>query len=89
MKAAMEVFNISHAKTHLSALIARVEAGEEIIIGRADKPLAKLVPYVEGSKPSFLGAARGKIAVPPLDAINQWEPEVAESLTIDLFQEAA
>ncbi len=85
----MEIFNISHAKTHLSALIARVENGEEIVIGRADKPLAKLVPYVESGKPSFLGSARGKIAVPPLDAINTWDADVAEALTIDLFQEAA
>lgn len=85
----MDIFNISHAKTHLSALIARVEAGEEIVIGRADKPLAKLVPYVEAGRPSFLGAARGKIAVPPLESFNQWEPEIAESLTMDMFQEAA
>lgn len=85
----MDIFNISHAKTHLSALIARVEAGEEIVIGRADKPLAKLVPYKDDGKASFLGAARGKIAVPPLDAFNQWEPAVAEALTMDLFSEAA
>lgn len=85
----MEIFNISHAKTHLSALIARVEAGEEIVIGRADKPLAKLVPYQDQGRPSFVGAARGKIAVPPLDQLNQWDPEVAEPLTLDLFQDAA
>jgi len=34
---------IHAAKTHLSQLIARVEAGEEIIIARGDKPVAKLV----------------------------------------------
>jgi prevent-host-death family protein len=85
----MEIFNTSYAKTHLSALIARVEQGEEIIIGRADKPLAKLVPYKDDAKPSFLGAARGKITVPPLETLNQWDSEVAEPLTIDLFAEAA
>lgn len=85
----MEIINISHAKTHLSALVARVEAGEEIIIGRADKPLAKLVPYVAAGKPTFLGSARGKIAVPALDQFNQWDTETAESLNLDLFQEAA
>ncbi len=85
----MEVFNISHAKTHLSALIARVEAGEEIIIGRADKPLAKLVPFVEGGKPSFLGIARGRMAVPPAETLNLWDTDVAEALNMDLFQEAA
>jgi antitoxin (DNA-binding transcriptional repressor) of toxin-antitoxin stability system len=85
----MEIFNTSYAKTHLSALIARVEQGEEIIIGRADKPLAKLVPFKEDGKQSFVGAARGKIAVPSLDMINQWDEEVAEPLTIDLFAQAA
>lgn len=85
----MEIINISHAKTHLSALVARVENGEEIIIGRADKPLAKLVPYIAAGKPSFLGAARGKIAVPALDQFNHWDKEAAESLNLELFQEAA
>lgn len=60
----MQVYNISHAKTQLSALIARVEKGEEIIIGRSDKPLAKIVPYYPDIKPGFLGAARGRIRVP-------------------------
>lgn len=85
----MDIFNISHAKTHLSALIARVEAGEEIVIGRADKPLAKLVPYKDAGRPSFLGAARGKIAIPSLDDMNRWDEEIAEPLTMDLFKEAA
>lgn len=85
----MEIYNTSYAKTHLSALIARVEAGEEIIIGRADKPLAKLVPYKDEGKASFVGAARGKIAVPSLDTLNQWDADIAEPLTIDMFAEAA
>jgi prevent-host-death family protein len=41
---------IHTAKTHLSQLIARVEAGEEIIIARGDKPVARLTP-VEAPKP--------------------------------------
>jgi prevent-host-death family protein len=39
----MKSVNIHDAKTNLSALIAAVEAGEEIIISRANKPVAKLV----------------------------------------------
>ncbi|MCB1538173.1 MAG: type II toxin-antitoxin system Phd/YefM family antitoxin [Alphaproteobacteria bacterium] len=85
----MEIFNISHAKTHLSALVARVEAGEEIVIGRADKPLCKLVPYIPADKPCFVGAGAGRIAVPPVEAFNLWDDEIAEALTMDLFQEAA
>jgi len=85
----MEVYNISHAKTQLSSLIARVEKGEEIVIGRADKLVAKLVPYTPAEKPGFLGAARGRIAVPDLEQINQWDADVAEGLSMDLFSDAA
>lgn len=44
---------IHAAKTHLSQLIARVEAGEEIVIARGDKPVAKIVPI--GENPEDLG----------------------------------
>lgn len=40
----MEQVNVLDAKTRLSALLARVEAGEEIVIARAGVPIAKLVP---------------------------------------------
>ncbi len=83
----MEIYNISHAKTQLSALIARVEQGEEIVIGRADKPLAKLVPYQPQQKPSFLGAARGRMAIPELETMNLWEADTSESLNMDLFNQ--
>lgn len=87
----MEIFNISHAKTHLSALIARVEAGEEIVIGRADKPLAKLVPFRDEGKASFVGVARGRIAVPAAQIPAQWLEAAVEDgeKTPDLFSVAA
>lgn len=40
----MPVVNVHEAKTHLSALIARAEAGEDIVIARAGKPVLRLVP---------------------------------------------
>lgn len=46
---------IHAAKTHLSQLIARVEAGEEIVIARGDKPVAKLVPVAEAQGERVLG----------------------------------
>jgi prevent-host-death family protein len=39
--------NVHEAKTHLSRLLARVEAGERILIARAGKPVAALVPVSE------------------------------------------
>ncbi|MBV8592899.1 MAG: type II toxin-antitoxin system prevent-host-death family antitoxin [Caulobacteraceae bacterium] len=38
------IANIHHAKTHLSALIERAEAGEDVIIDRAGRPVARLTP---------------------------------------------
>ncbi|OYY93827.1 MAG: prevent-host-death protein [Hydrogenophilales bacterium 28-61-23] len=40
----MQQVQIAEAKAHLSALVERVEAGEEIIIARRGKPVARLIP---------------------------------------------
>lgn len=45
----METVGLFEAKTHLSELVARVEQGEEVIITRHNKPVAKLVPISEVS----------------------------------------
>jgi prevent-host-death family protein len=58
----MEV-NIHEAKTHLSRLLQRVAAGEEVIIARAGKPVAKLIPVIANTKTRPLGMDRGKIWV--------------------------
>ncbi|GIW41452.1 MAG: antitoxin [Candidatus Binatia bacterium] len=58
----MEV-NVHEAKTHLSKLLRRVAAGEEIVISRAGKPVAKLVPVGEG-RPRRFGMDRGLFVVP-------------------------
>jgi prevent-host-death family protein len=44
------VVNVHEAKTHLSQLLARVEAGEEIVIARAGKPVARLEPFFDRPK---------------------------------------
>lgn len=54
--------NIHEAKTHFSKLLARVEAGEEVIITRAGKPIAKLVP-LQPAAPRTLGQDAGKVKV--------------------------
>lgn len=48
---------IHEAKTQLSALVARAEAGEEIVIARANKPVARLVPVESGPVERRLGEA--------------------------------
>ena len=47
----MKSINIHEAKTHLSRLIERVEAGEEFVIARAGKPAARLVPLERVGRP--------------------------------------
>jgi len=57
-------FNVHEAKTHFSKLLAKVEAGEEVIIARAGKPVAKLVPVREKKITRQLGTAEGQFVVP-------------------------
>ena len=57
--------NTHEAKTHLSRLLERVAEGEEIVIAKAGKPVAKLVPYVEQKEPRKLGTLKGKIKLAP------------------------
>ena len=59
----MQVTNISEAKAQLSALIEKVLAGEEIIIGKAGKPVAKLIRYEKGQGERQPGALKGKIRI--------------------------
>jgi prevent-host-death family protein len=62
----METVNIHQAKTHLSRLIDRVAGGSSIVIAKAGKPLAKLVPLSapEPGKARRLGFMQGAIQVP-------------------------
>ena len=57
----MTEVNIHEAKTHLSKLLRRVTAGEEIVIARAGKPVARLVPVAEPPQPRELGRHRDEI----------------------------
>jgi prevent-host-death family protein len=58
-----ETINLYEAKTHLSELVERAAAGEEIIIAKAGKPRARLVPLAEERKPRVPGALKGQIWV--------------------------
>ncbi len=51
------------AKTHLSRLVEQVAQGEEIVLGRAGKPVAKLIPYRASAEPRHPGAWRGRVTI--------------------------
>jgi len=57
----MASVNIHAAKTHLSRLVERVEAGEEIVIARAGRPVARLVPYRAAGEPRIPGQWKGRV----------------------------
>jgi antitoxin (DNA-binding transcriptional repressor) of toxin-antitoxin stability system len=61
----MKTVTIHAAKTTLSQLVARAEAGEEIVLARGKVPIAKIVPYHPVAPKRQFGALRGKVWVGP------------------------
>jgi prevent-host-death family protein len=59
----MDQINIHQAKTQLSRLVERVASGEEIIITKSGKPIARLVPYGPKGVVRRPGTMRGKIRI--------------------------
>jgi len=59
---AMKV-NIHEAKTHFSRILARVGNGEEVIISKSGKPIARLVPIGEKLTQRVPGSAKGKVVL--------------------------
>jgi prevent-host-death family protein len=59
----MDQINVYAAKTQLSRLLDRVEAGEEIIISRSGRPVARLVPFQQSRGNREPGAWRGKVRI--------------------------
>ncbi|MGD8336591.1 MAG: type II toxin-antitoxin system Phd/YefM family antitoxin [Desulfobacterales bacterium] len=56
--------NVHEAKTHLSRLLERVAAGEEILISKAGKPMAKLTPLSKPQVNRVPGLDKGVIQIP-------------------------
>lgn len=76
----MAVVTIHAAKTHLSRLIERAQAGEEIIIARGAEPVVRLVPVTPERIERRPGALKGQFVVPddfddplPEDELRLWE----------------
>lgn len=58
-----QIVTIHYAKTHLSRLLRKVVAGEEIIIARGKTPLVKLIPFGDESTDRVIGSAKGQIRI--------------------------
>ncbi len=61
----MKTVNTHEAKTHLSRLLARAAQGEEIVIAKAGRPVAKLVGIAPPVRRRKLGGARGQVVISP------------------------
>jgi prevent-host-death family protein len=59
----MEIFNVHDAKTHFSRLLDRVAQGEEIIIAKSGRPVAKLVRMT--AEPRKPGRLKGRVRIAP------------------------
>ena len=59
----MATVNIHDAKTHFSKLLTRVESGEEIVIAKAGKPVARLSPLAKMVNKRTPGSAKGRIVL--------------------------
>jgi len=78
----MTIRNVSDAKEQLSALLVQVEGGEEVIIARAGKPVARLIKFEQPTGPRKLGALKGRFKVGP--DFDRPDPEIDK-----LFNEGA
>lgn len=56
--------NVHEAKTHLSRLLRRVERGEEVVIARGGRPVARLLPFEPQRARPVFGVDRGRFTVP-------------------------
>ena len=75
----MAQIGMHEAKTKLSQLVERAESGEDIVIARNGKPVARLVPIpVTGSLASVRGAWRGRIRI--ADDFDELPDDIAEAL---------
>lgn len=70
----MQIFNIHEAKTNLSKLVEKTTQGEEVIIAKAGKPVAKLIQFEQKLESRRPGLLKGKIFIP--DDFNDEDKEI-------------
>lgn len=67
----MTIYNVHDAKTHFSKLLDLVLNGEEVVIAKAGKPVARITPYIaQDFSPRIPGIDKGKVIImPDFDAL--------------------
>jgi prevent-host-death family protein len=85
----MVITNISDAKAGLSKLIEQVLQGQEVIIGKAGKPVARLVPYDTDPSPRQLGVGKWKGNIWVSDDFDEMPEEMLALFTGEAEHESA
>lgn len=85
----MQITNISDKNLGLAALIERVLRGEEVILGKAGQPIAKLVPYSLDIAPRQLGAGNWKGKIWVADDFDAPSDEIEALFAGELHESAA
>ncbi len=78
----MEILSISGAKDHLEAVIEKVINGEEVVLEKDGKPVAKIVPFEPARQNRRLGMFKGQIRIS--DDFDHWPEEEARALGLSL-----
>jgi antitoxin (DNA-binding transcriptional repressor) of toxin-antitoxin stability system len=77
----MSSYSIGEAKTQLSRLVHQAEEGEEVIVRRGQKPVARIVAFPDSGTPLRKpGSMRGRIKM--RDDFDEWPPDIARALGI-------
>ena len=61
----MKIINVQDAKTHLSRLLEQVAGGEDIVLGKHGKPMARLTAYAPDRETRKLGGLEGQVQIAP------------------------
>ncbi len=69
-----KIVNIHAAKTHLSKLVEEVSRGEEVVIAKAGRPVAKLVRFQQTGAPRKPGSWKGKVRI--AENFDELPPEI-------------
>jgi prevent-host-death family protein len=79
----MTIVNMHEAKTHLSRLVERALAGEEVVVAKSGKPLVRLVPVEEKTGKRKLGQWEGKVSLP-----DDWDSDEVNEAIAREFEES-
>ena len=85
----MQITNISEAKATLSKLVEKVLKGDEVIIGKAGKPVAKLVPYDLESSRRQLGAGKWHGKIWMADDFDDFPEDIVQLFTGEVDEDEA